>query len=140
MMGHLGKIAGAALLVALALPARGAPPLARTISIDGDLSDWSEVLANPANVSHDGDGSTVACAQSTDRATGVGVIAGKAPDRIPKTPLHEAHTRLREHENQQHHRNRDPQSTRARHGPNAPAAEQLSRTAPVGSHLKPHQP
>lgn len=67
MNRNLGKLAGAALLVALALPARGAPPLARTISIDGDLSDWSEVLANPANVSHDGDGSTLACAQSTDR-------------------------------------------------------------------------
>jgi hypothetical protein len=34
--------------------------------MDGDLSDWTEVLTNPENVSRDGDGSSLGCSGSTD--------------------------------------------------------------------------
>ena len=67
----VGLVAGVAVgLVAVApAPAFGQAciaPTLRSINIDGDLSDWAEVLANPDNTSRDGDGSTVSCGVSTD--------------------------------------------------------------------------
>src|SRR5688572_9483331 len=51
----------------LAAPATHAVSPTRTaIAIDGDLSDWALVLANPANTTRDGDGSTIPCSASTD--------------------------------------------------------------------------
>ena len=41
-------------------PARG------PIVIDGDLSDWDEILTNPTQTTLDGDGSIVPCPFSTD--------------------------------------------------------------------------
>src|SRR3979409_531257 len=40
-------------------------------------------------------------AKSTDRATSAGLVARQRPDRVPETPLHEAHARLCEQEDQQ---------------------------------------
>ncbi|HET8540819.1 MAG TPA: Ig-like domain-containing protein [Anaeromyxobacter sp.] len=63
----------AALLAPGERPARATSPLTlRTIAIDGGFADWDAVLANPAQTTHDGDGSSPAikanCAlYSTDR-------------------------------------------------------------------------
>jgi len=58
-------------LLALLLLARSAgacdPPTLLTISPDGTFEDWAAVLANPGNVTLDGDGSAVPCAESPDR-------------------------------------------------------------------------
>lgn len=47
----------------------GAPavPMRATIGVSGNMSDWTEVLTNPDNLSRDGDGSTLGCTGSTDR-------------------------------------------------------------------------
>ena len=54
----------------LGYPARaGGLPTLKTIVVDGDLADWQEVLVNPVQVSHDGDGSSYggSCIGSPDR-------------------------------------------------------------------------
>ena len=43
------------------------PPTLLTITPDGTFSDWSSVLANPANLTLDGDGSSIPCPNSDDR-------------------------------------------------------------------------
>ena len=68
-------------LICLAAPmfaqAQSGQPTLKTITVDGDLSDWQEILVNPTQVSHDGDGSSFAdCGDSLDRDCLVGGGAG----------------------------------------------------------------
>ena len=55
-----------ALVSLWALGATAQAPTLKTINVDGNLSDWDEVLLNPAQVTLDGDGSSVPCVYSTD--------------------------------------------------------------------------
>jgi len=58
-------------LLGIAASAAGAPRL-KTIDIDGDLADWTEIVVNSAQTSLDADGSHYAdCALSRDRDCGV---------------------------------------------------------------------
>ncbi len=59
----LAVILGALLAPTTALAA----PRSQDITIDGNLADWDLVMANPANVVVDGDGSRVPCNQTPDR-------------------------------------------------------------------------
>ena len=67
--GSVALLAAAILATTLLGGARleAAVPTLVTITVDGDVSDWSAVLRNPLNTSRDGDGSTIPCANSTDR-------------------------------------------------------------------------
>jgi hypothetical protein len=62
-------LVGLLLVLALAAPGSGIGlPTLVSITIDGDMSDWAPVLANPVNVTSDGDGSSYGkdCIGSTD--------------------------------------------------------------------------
>ncbi len=56
----------AGLLCLVARTSEGVPT-SRSITIDGDLSDWTDVLANPENVTNDGLGAVSPCSLTTDR-------------------------------------------------------------------------
>lgn len=56
------------ILAAAPLPAPPSdPPNLLSVTPDGFFEDWATVLANPASVTVDGDGSTIPCNQSSDR-------------------------------------------------------------------------
>src|SRR5688572_29642137 len=76
LWGLLAGLAGAGLLVGGAAAVPRPAPVGATITIDGDLADWSFPLANPANTTADGDASTIACASSTDRDCPVQSVEG----------------------------------------------------------------
>jgi len=77
-MKHLRFPATAALLVAFLLvpsgpcPAACQSPTLATITPDGVMDDWAQVLTNPRNVTLDGEGSTLPCAETTDLDCWVG--------------------------------------------------------------------
>ncbi|MDF1564849.1 MAG: Ig-like domain-containing protein [Deltaproteobacteria bacterium] len=59
-------------LLLLAVPARAGSPTLTTITVDGSFGDWAVVLANPLQVTLDGDGSSIDCAVSADLDCPVG--------------------------------------------------------------------
>lgn len=70
LQARVGKVWGGVLVMLLACAATtGAAglPTRTTIVLDGGFDDWQTVLANPRNVILDGDGSSIPCAESTDR-------------------------------------------------------------------------
>lgn len=68
---RVARLTPAALALALAGIGASSPaatlPVSVPILLDGDVSDWQPVLANPVNSAWDGDGSSVACLYSNDR-------------------------------------------------------------------------
>ena len=68
-MGRVAIVLVAFSLAFVPVDAAKGQPTLKTITIDGDLSDWQDVLQNPLQVTHDGDGSSygVSCEGSFDR-------------------------------------------------------------------------
>ena len=60
-------VAAAALLALPALSAAEGQPTLTTIALDGSFDDWQTVFANTFNTVFDGDGSSIACGDSSDR-------------------------------------------------------------------------
>jgi hypothetical protein len=66
-MGLMALAAAAALLIAAHGLASCEPPTLLTITPDGAFDDWATVLANPRNVTFDGDGRISPCSMGSDR-------------------------------------------------------------------------
>jgi len=69
-LARISSLLGILIIMSMASTGSGIGlPTLVPITIDGDLSDWEPVLANPVNVTHDGDGSSYGstCIGSTDR-------------------------------------------------------------------------
>jgi len=65
--GASGFLLGILACAPLPLLASCETPTLTTITLDGLMDDWAAVLANPRNLTEDGDGSSLSCLESTDR-------------------------------------------------------------------------